>query len=245
MMRKALVWMLACLMPGLVAAEIMPGSIEEVQLSNRDVNHIVCKSGDINDVVFSQEKPSTVKVNGSNAFIKFLIKDDGFAQQYVTVRSEFYIVCAGEVYTLISVPQNIPAQRIVLGTNKHKTMASNVEMYGAMSLEEQVIDLTVRAMKGELPDSVRINGPKRKGWQSALAPGAEIQEIRTVQLEGVGLTLTEYAVRTKSRAKLDERMFLSTNFGSNIVGITIHPLEVRPSQVSRAYIVQKGVSNEY
>ncbi len=245
MMRKALGLVLAFLIPPMGFAEIMPGSIEEVQLSNRDVNHIVCKSGDINDVVFSQEKPSTVKVNGSNAFIKFLIKDDGFAQQYVTVRSEFYIVCDGEVYTLISVPQNIPAQRIVLGTDKHKTMAGNIEMYGAMSLEEQVVDLTVRAMKGELPDSVRINGPKEKGWLSSMVPGAEIQEIRTIQLEGVGLTLTEYAVRSKNRAKLDERMFLSTKFGSNIVGITIHPLEVRPSEVSRAYIVQKGVSYEH
>ena len=90
-------------------------SITAVEMSNRDVNRIVCSDGLINDAFFSEEKGIMVQNDGRNSFVKFLIKHDGInPDAYASHRAEFYVVCGGQVYTLMVTPKDIIGQTIRL-----------------------------------------------------------------------------------------------------------------------------------
>ena len=97
----------ALLLPASVFAQAitaLPDQTSTIRLSNRDVNHIVCVGGEIEDVKFSAEKAIAVERAGSDAWIKFLVKevDDmgAVTRTYVTTPSEFFISCNGVIYPL-------------------------------------------------------------------------------------------------------------------------------------------------
>ena len=52
----------------------LPDQMSMIRLSNRDVNHLVCEGGEIEDVKFSAEKGLAVEKGGADAWIKFLVK---------------------------------------------------------------------------------------------------------------------------------------------------------------------------
>ena len=58
----------------------LPERTTAVIVSNRDVNRIYCTK-DVEDVVWSKEKPATVKVSGANVFVKFLVGRQGEAER--------------------------------------------------------------------------------------------------------------------------------------------------------------------
>ena len=116
---------LACSLTALAAAPALAQSIaalpdqtSRIRLSNRDVNHIVCVGGDIEDVKFSAEKGLAVERGGSDAWVKFLVleTDDMGAKTrtYVTTPSEFFVSCNGAIYPLYAEPAEIPAQTVAL-----------------------------------------------------------------------------------------------------------------------------------
>jgi len=72
-----------------------------VQLSNRDINRIVC-SGPMSDLIFSEEKGVTGHFAGNNAFIKFKAEELNGLLTYAETPSELFVVCNGAVYTLIA-----------------------------------------------------------------------------------------------------------------------------------------------
>src|SRR3546814_3285216 len=82
----------------------LPDQTSTIRLSNRDINHVICAGGEIEDVKFSAEKAIAVERAGSDAWIKFLVReiDDAGAvtRTFVTVPSEFFITCNGAVYAL-------------------------------------------------------------------------------------------------------------------------------------------------
>ena len=57
------------------AITALPDQVSTIRLSNRDVNHIVCVGGEIEDVKFSAEKAIAVERAGSDAWVKFLVKE--------------------------------------------------------------------------------------------------------------------------------------------------------------------------
>src|SRR3546814_17218585 len=67
----------ALLLPAPASAQaitVLPDQMSTIRLSNRDVNHIVCVGGEIEDVKFSAEKAIAVERAGSDAWVKFLVK---------------------------------------------------------------------------------------------------------------------------------------------------------------------------
>ena len=82
---------------------ISPDMPSIVQLSNRDINRIVC-SGPMSDLIYSEEKGVTGHFSGNSAFIKFKAEDLDGQLTYAETPSELFIVCNGAVYTLIAEP---------------------------------------------------------------------------------------------------------------------------------------------
>ena len=57
---------------------IKPERTTLVELSNHDMNRIHCANGEINDLYYSEEKGITDKIEGSNLFIKYKIRQTNF-----------------------------------------------------------------------------------------------------------------------------------------------------------------------
>ena len=82
----------------------LPDQRSTIRLSNRDINHVICQGGEIEDVKFSAEKGLAVEKAGSDAWIKFLVRETDDAghvtRAYVTAPSEFFVSCNGAIYPL-------------------------------------------------------------------------------------------------------------------------------------------------
>ena len=59
----------------------LPDQTSSIRLSNRDINHLVCQGGEIEDVKFSAEKAIAVEKAGADAWVKFLVKESDDAGQ--------------------------------------------------------------------------------------------------------------------------------------------------------------------
>src|SRR5690606_40891016 len=73
--------------------------------------------------------------------LKFLINDNGQSMDYVTARSEFYIVCAGDIYTLMVTPKDISGQTIRLSTGAKVRIEENQKL---LRSEEHTSELQSR-----------------------------------------------------------------------------------------------------
>jgi len=97
--------------------EVHPEKTVWVELSNTDLNRVVCSDGEITDVLFSQEKGIRVKTAGESAYIKFMMQQGETPDERpstVKVPSEFYMVCGGETYSFIAKPRQVPSRTVYL-----------------------------------------------------------------------------------------------------------------------------------
>src|SRR3546814_5410765 len=110
----------------------LPDQTSTIRLSNRDINHVICAGGEIEDVKFSAEKAIAVERAGSDAWIKFLVKevDDmgAVTRTYVTTPSEFFISCNGAIHPLYAEPSDIPAQTVPLVPGRAQRTRANEEI---------------------------------------------------------------------------------------------------------------------
>lgn len=222
---------------------VSPETVTAVEMSNTDVNRVVCSNGVVNDAFFSQEKGVTVTNNGSSAFVKFLIKRDGVNPDvYASVRAEFYIVCDGAVYTLMATPKKIGAQTIWLAPGAKERIDRNLAEYGPQVEEDRAVSLTLAVMQDQIPDSYRVSqtGYDDMMWYENVVPGAKVAKRRDVRVEGIGFTLTEYWIQPNDDLQLDEGMLLNEWFGNAIFAITFDSLNGKANRISRAFVVNRG-----
>ncbi|MGB3211835.1 MAG: type-F conjugative transfer system secretin TraK, partial [Desulforhopalus sp.] len=116
-----------CLADTVIQAEI-PTTVE---LSNRDINRIVCP-GPMNDLIFSQEKGITGHFSGNNAFIKFKIEDSGNEYIYADTQSELFVICNNAVYTLLVTPADTPSVTLRLASPTGDSFKENIAHYKKM-----------------------------------------------------------------------------------------------------------------
>ena len=111
-----------------------------VELSNHDINRIVCP-GQMTDLIFSKEKGLTGHFSGNNAFIKFKIEDSGDEYIYADTPSELFVVCNSAVYTLIVAPMDISSVTVRLSSPKGDTFKKNIVHYKNLPLEKQALQI--------------------------------------------------------------------------------------------------------
>src|SRR3546814_19841380 len=117
-----------------------------IRLSNRDVNHIVCVGGEIEDVKFSAEKAIAVERAGSDAWVKFLVKevdDMGMVtRSYVKTSSGFFINCNGAIYPRYAEHAELTAKTFTLtpGRPQHQ-----------LAHEERIVPRDEDARSGSTP----------------------------------------------------------------------------------------------
>lgn len=222
----------------------LPDQTSTIRLSNRDINHVICAGGEIEDIKFSAEKAIAVERAGSNAWIKFLVReiDDAGAvtRTFVTVPSEFFITCNGSVYALYAEPSDIPAQTVTLQAGTTQRARANEELLGPLVEEERAVSITLSMLQDRIPASFTAVAPRSDRLRLANLPGAEIDERRRVEIEGSGLSASEYLVTALIDTTLDERSFLAPELGANIFAVTLDRTVLKPGDAARLIVIRRG-----
>lgn len=233
----SLLMLLGVLSAPAAAVTIAPETPTEVEVSNRDLNRLVCPVS-IGGIYASDERGLISKIDGKNAFFKFNVYQDGEQVKYAQEETTIFATCGGESYTLRLKPKDISAQTLYLANPTHKNKA-NVALYAGMALEERVTDLTLRAIKDDFPDSftVKTYPPKKRHWLPEIADGVKLMKIREITPEGLGLQLTEFMVQAQQRISLHESQFVNPRLAKNIIGVTLGDLKLFKGQKSQLYVV--------
>ncbi len=221
---------------------LLPEVTTKVKLSNTDVNRLVCPDG-IRDVVFSQEKGVKVKITDGNAFIKFQVIKKGEEMIYTEVPSEFYVVCGEDIYSLIGMPQRVPAQTIRLSSGKKQKVQQNLAIFSGMPLEKKILTLIRQTYTDQLPESYLVREIER---QVDLFPALWMSFIREVVVEGEGLAVREYRVslrRGTEQMRLSEKEFLRSELTHQPLAVAVDELLLRSGAQSRVFIVERRDSD--
>jgi conjugal transfer pilus assembly protein TraK len=237
----------ALLLPAALSAQTvtaLPEQSSMIRLSNRDVNHVVCVGGAIEDVKFSAEKAIAVERAGSDAWIKFLVKevdDMGMVtRSYVTTPSEFFISCNGAIYPLYAEPVDIPAQTVTLAPGSPQRAAANEELLGPLVEEERAISITLAVLQGRVPASFSEIAPRAGTSTVTALPAVKLVERRRLAIEGAGLSVSEYQLSSDSELVLEERQFLDRALGVDIFAVTLDRLAVKPGENARLVVIRRG-----
>lgn len=207
-----------------------------VELSNHDINRIVC-SGRMNDLIFSKEKGLTGHFSGNNAFVKFKIEDGGDEYIYADTANELFVVCNGAVYTLIATPKDIPSVTLRLAPAKGDTFKNNIAHYKKLPLEKQALQIIREAYEGTYPSSYRVTSLSR---QIALSPDLKTTLFQIVDVEGVGLRLHQYRVKSLSaKVEVDEKIFLSPAISNSILAVAVEDHSLAAGATTRVFVVEK------
>jgi len=229
-------------MPTLAETIVPPESPTIVEMSNTDVNRVVCTNGVINDAVFSADKGVVVDNIGSSSFVKFLIMRDGVNPDvYVTDRTEIYFVCDGVVYTLIAKPSQIMAKTIRLSAGTQNRLKKNLEEYGPQVEEDRAVSLSMSVMKDELSESYQVTQTAYEDmvWYENVIPNSNVAKRRVVKVEGIGFELIEYWIVPFFDINLDEGMLLKEWFGKDIFSITLDSLDGFKDHITRAFVINR------
>ena len=222
----------------------LPDQMNSIRLSNRDINHIVCLGGEIEDVKFSAEKAIAVEKGGSDAWIKFLVKeiDDGgmTSRSYVTGASEFFISCNGAIYPLYAEPSDIPAQTVTLAAGASQRAKTNADLLGPLVEEDRAVSITLALLQDRIPASFAEVAPRIGSIALGGLPAAKLKERRRVEVEGAGLSASEYLVSAASAAAFDERVFLDQVLGAQIFAVTLDRLVLKAGETARLIVIRRG-----
>lgn len=222
----------------------LPDQTSAIRLSNRDVNHIVCVGGEMEDVKFSAEKAIAVERAGSDAWIKFLVKevdDMGMVtRSYVTTPSEFFISCNGAIYPLYAEPSDIPAQTVTLVPGRPQRSRANQELLGPLVEEERAVSIALAMLQDRVPASFTEVAPRSGTITISALPSARLVERRRLEIEGSGLSVSEYRLGGDSDAVLDERQFLDRALGTDIFAVTLDRLNLKVGESARLIVIRRG-----
>nr|WP_231736675.1 MULTISPECIES: type-F conjugative transfer system secretin TraK [Sphingobium] len=221
-----------------------PDQTSTVRLSNRDINHVVCEGGEIEDVKFSAEKAIAVEKAGSDAWIKFLVKETEDLGQttrsYVTTPSEFFIACNGAIYPLYAEPSDIPAQTVTLTPGSIQRAKVNADLMGPLVEEDRAVSITLAMLQDRVPASFAEVAPRAGRIVLAGLPAAILTERRRVSIEGAGLSASEYLVAANADTTLDERTFLDRSLGANVFAVSLDRLTLKPGETARLIVIRRG-----
>tara|TARA_R110000823_G_scaffold160601_1_gene292130 strand:+ start:44 stop:763 length:720 start_codon:yes stop_codon:yes gene_type:complete len=222
----------------------LPDQTSRIRLSNRDINHVVCEGGEIEEIKFSAEKGLAVEKGGSDAWIKFLareIDDTGqVTRSYVTQPSEFFVNCNDATYPLYAEPAEIPAQTVILVPGARQRAQANSALMAALADEDRAVSITMALLDDRIPASFSEVAPSGDAVSIAALPGLSITEQRRIAVEGAGLSASQYHVRTTAAVTLDERQLVDPTLGAGIFSVTLDRLRLDAGETARLVVVRRG-----
>ncbi len=218
---------------------VAPDMPTAVRVSNRDVNRFVCP-GAMEDMIFSKEKGLTGHFSKNSAFIKFKIKQVGDSNQYVTVENELFLVCDGNVYTVLTQPTDMSSATIRLTPPAGDSLKKNISTYTTMPLEKQALHLIREAYSDSYPASYTVSSAGQVAAIS-IRPDLEVRLLQRVEVDGVGLGLKTFAITSLAATEMEitESDFLRADISNHLLAVAIEDHRLGPGEQSRVFVVEK------
>ncbi|MDR6709291.1 conjugal transfer pilus assembly protein TraK [Novosphingobium sp. 1748] len=237
------VTLLMAMPAGAQTIRALPEQTSRIRLSNRDINHVVCEGGEIEDVKFSQEKGLAVEKGGSDAWIKFLVRqiDDAgqVTRSYVTQPSEFFIACNGATYPLYAEPADIPAQTILLTPGARQRAKANSDLLAPLADEDRAVSITMAMLGNRVPASFSEVAPSDAVIRLSGVASVTLAEHRRLAIEGSGFSASEYWVRAAAPVTLEERAFLDPALGEHIFSLTFDRSRLAADESARLIVIRR------
>jgi len=218
--------------------EILPEVTTKIELSNMDINRFVCPV-EIKDVVYSKEKGINVKIEGKNAFVKFIVIKEDTKYVYSSIPSEMYIVCGDNVYSIIAYPKRIPSQIVNFSNGKLEKVKKNLNMFSEIPYEKKIMAILKDIFTDKIPDSFSITPVNRR---IDAFEQIDLTLRRIIMVDGEGLRVKEYRAKLKENAPqayLREKDFLRTDLTSKTIAVSIDTLNLKKGDTSRVLIVEQ------
>ena len=218
--------------------EILPEVTTKIELSNMDINRVVCPV-EIKDVVYSKEKGINVKIQGKNAFVKFIVIREDNKNTYSSIPSEMYIVCGDNVYSVIAYPKRIPSQIVNLSNGKLEKVKKNLNMFSEIPYEKRIMTILKDIFTDKIPDSFSVTPVNRR---INTFEQIDLTLRRIITVDGEGLRVKEYQAKLKENAPqvyLREKDFLRTDLTSKTIAVSIDTLNLKKGDTSRILIVEQ------
>ena len=149
-----------------------------------------------------------------------------------------FVVCNNAVYTLIVTPADISSVTLRLASPRGDSFKKNIAHYKNLPLEKQALQFIREAYRETYPTSYRISETSKV---VNLSPDLEIQQIRVVDVDGVGLRLKKYQVKSlaQNTVDVDEKIFLSSIISESILAVALEDHTLSPGQVTRVFVVDQ------
>lgn len=225
---------------------VLPDQTSRIRLSNRDINHIICEGGEIEDVKFSAEKGLAVEKGGSDAWIKFLVRetdDQGqVTRTFVTQPAEFYVLCNGATYPLYAEPADIPAQTVILEPGRRQQARANSDLLGPLVEEERAVSITLALLEDRIPASFTEIAPEVSNLRIAALPSLTFRERRHLTIEGSGLDASEYLVSAAQPIAIREQDLVDPALGPGIFAVTAEQTRLAAGEATRLVVIRRGVA---
>jgi conjugal transfer pilus assembly protein TraK len=158
----------------------------------------------------------------------------------VTTPSEFFISCNGAIYPLHAEPSDIPAQTVTLVPGRPQRARANEDLLGPLVEEERAISISLAMLQDRVPASFTEVAPRSGLITIQAMPSATLTERRQLEIEGSGLSASEYRITSDSDAALEERQFLDRALGSDIFAVTLDRLSLKAGESARLVVIRRG-----
>ena len=218
---------------------VPPEKTTAVNLSNTDVNRIICPSA-VTHLAFSEEKGMNVERSGDNLFVKFSYKSDGSRTVYATAPNELFIVTDTDVYNLIIYPSKIPSQTVWLEASRTSRAREALDRYAGMPEEAKMIDLIMMARKGTVTESTLVKKSNTEVMSLYDKPAQGAPGVKQMRIEGQGLNVKIFNVHNglDMPIQLHEKQFLKPAISSHPRSVALDALYLEPDETGRLFVVE-------
>jgi hypothetical protein len=228
---------------------IQPDIVTPVRFSSLHINRIYCP-GEVQDVVYSEEKGLTVKVVGSDVFVKFkLVKNPVKGEIIETANepAELYVVCNNRVYSLILIPRKIPSTIIYLEKDKKTAINENLSLSKSIPFEKRLVEVISSLMKGKVPEEANV---VKVGKPIEFFKALNVVEEEDYRFEGEGFVVKVFSVRLSPNVKneyidLFEKDFLKKEISKAPVAIALSKLRLYKNDKVLLFVIERIISEEF
>ncbi|MCP4342618.1 MAG: hypothetical protein GY799_27990, partial [Desulfobulbaceae bacterium] len=157
---------------------------------------------------------------------------------YADIQSELFVVCNNAVYTLLVTPADLPSVTLRLASPMGDSFKQNIAHYQKLPLEKQALQIIREAYNDIYPTSYRISKSTRI---IPLSSDLEAQLLQVVDVDGVGLRLNKYLVKSlaQNQVEVDEKIFLSSSVSRSILAVAVENHLLHPDQSTEAFVVDQ------
>lgn len=206
-----------------------------LELSNKDINRLVCDSA-VSDVVYPEDKGLSVRYVQESAYVRFAYLKNAKETEYSSEPAGIHVVCGGETFSLVLIPKPITPQTVYL---KGKGRAeANASAFGGMPFEEKLKKAALMLYREKLPAGIGI---KMVGISVPVYKDLDVVYVRRLRIGGEGICIKEYTVKniSSSSMELEERQFLRDEFEEEPLAAMIDPLILQPDAAGKVYIFDR------